>query len=372
MNSYIDEIIKQQKLIERAFGGAPINEIMRQLNAAEELNNYYKNLGLPKSLWNDQIPGIHSTQHFLRQIEESSAAARIAKDADAILGFTAIEQAHKVLTRVPWGEGSPLHSLLENIDKAALQAARHFDNFSTVSAITRELDATQRMLASSGWAALTGQTLKAFQTDLLERYSTDSLYRELMRTMQAVEASEDSTVEDEADSIFDAIWTYLVKHSKKLTLHNFVAVFDVVFTVLFHLYLMHHLEQFVETKIDEKIKASSAETVEAVNNHATAVAEALYAKIEAGLAELATQSEEARVVTWAAGDKAVVARIVPEHGGKRVGELLPGQRVIQFGEERQWIQVEFQDHKAGVPKLGWALKKNLTRVTPPRQRGSGE
>lgn len=390
MNSMIDEILKQQKLYEKTLGGSSIAELLRETNIAADLFYKQKGLGIPD--WFDELKGLSSkrqlikaiedssptaqlfkvldrsslTAQLLKSLEDSTSLAQVTKSLDAAIGYTAIEQARKLLEQFPRVPENSFPSMVHSIGGNSLHAALDFKQLSGLSGLMKELAATENMLKRSDWAAVTAQTLRAFESGLIDTYSIDSLYRELQRTFDVLGEQAPSTAEAEASSIFDAIIGYLSKNAKKLTLHNFKAVSELVFMVVLHIYLSHHLVGVVKETIQEEMEVQGAKMTEAVNEHTAAVAEALWEKIERKLEELAEQAEEIHVLKWSTRDSAAIVRIAPESGSKRLGELLPGQVVVQFDDEGKWVQVEFQDHKAGVPRLGWVLKKHLTRMTPRR------
>jgi hypothetical protein len=357
MNSHFDELLRQQRMMEQAFGGGA-NLILDELDTAKKLNDHYKGLSFAKSGL-DELTGF-STNRLIEQMREESSVARLAREADALYGFSALEQARKAITSRPWDD------LLSSIDYAALGAARQIEQMSSMTSMMRELQATERMLSGRDWAMVTGEALRSFQADLIDRYSPDSLYRELWRTLEAIESSQDASAEADAETIFTAIRNYLLSHSRKLTVHNLAAVFEIVVPIIFHIYLLHHLDHSIDEKIEKHLTAHTAEAVEEMKQHTDDLAEALSGKFEEAMAELAAKQEAEQVIKWAVGHLKAKAHIAPEHGSRKLGELLPGQVVIEFGHEAKWIQVEFVDHKAGVPKLGWVLKKHLTRVTPRR------
>lgn len=368
----IDELIRQQRRLEEAlYGGAATREILR-------LNEQFKNLG---KNWAGQISELSSQKQLLKYVEssslsslarttstkqlleqfESSGLHSILNDAAALYGYNAIEQARKTLSE-QWGVGS-LNKAMEEIQLSAADAVRQFDRFSGVSALQRELESTRKMLLRPEWAALTADTLQAFHANRLDRYSGNSLYAELMRTMEAMEASPELTAEEEAATVFEAIKAYLAKQAGRITPHSFKMVFEIAFTIFFHIYLLHHLNESAE-RITSEVRANAAKTEQNVNKHATDVAEALWAKIDAEFKELTNKAAESQMIKWAAKNDPVTVRLRPESGSKKLGELLPAQVVVQIDHNGKWVQVEFQDHRAGVPRHGWVLKKRLTRITP--------
>lgn len=389
MNNFLDDVLRHQKMIDsvlghsdlarvmqqastaelvaqrygdydRLLGGTGIAQAIRTMNLGNALTDPYSSLGIARHLASLAVPQLSYTQKLAEEIERASAAAMSLRAVAHLPGGIA-EYAHddalRSLTR--WHEfidRSPAQIALEAMQMSASNvAAMHLG--SSTRAFEREIAAARDMMFRPEWGVLHDQLFRNFDAQYAHLFDTNSLYRELLQRMEQWDEMAAVSAEEEAEDYFQAIAAFLTQHFKKLSPHDLLAIVHLLIGIVFHIHLAHELSAGLE-----EVKADIARAKTEVNAHTSAVVDALWAKLEPKFAELAAAREASKSRKWMARDSLVVVRRTPESGARAVGVLLPAQVATQMDHRGKWVQIEFHDHKAGVPKIGWAMKKHLDRI----------
>jgi len=397
MNSFLDQVLSNQQLIEKAFGTSAIDAVMRQARMVEMLEERYtrydkyfahsaaaeamKQANVGQRLaeqYGDQSISRYveslggptrSTERFLRQMEETSAAARHLMLAQSHKGIENIlsNEAYRSLAR--WQDlmsRDATQLAMESIQFNAFNIANELDkHLSIASSMGPEIAAAHDMMFRPEWAALNDQVVRSLRPEFGDFYDDKSVYRELLRRIEQGDFDSSTSVEEEAESYFQAIKNFLAQHVKRLTPHDLLVITHVLIGVIFELHLQHQLGE-IRAELAQ-VRAEATKREDDANAHTSAVVETLWKKLEPKFAELAQMAEASDAVRWMARERAVAVRHSPRNGEKVVGVLLPNQVVTELDHRGKWLQVEFQDHKAGVPFVGWVLKKHVRRVSSKRQ-----
>ena len=278
--------------------------------------------------------GSTTARAFIKQMEDSSAAARIAAGyyhgtSEAVRSLAAGYGASGVgRSLTQWQElvgSTALANVLMSIDKSALCFAQQAEEWSGASALAKELDKTRQMMLQPEWAFLTGSAARAAQEQLLGLYDTQSVYQQLFKQMEYFAASDATPPDEEAESYFQVIKGYLASAFKGVT-HispgEWFAIVHLLFGVMMEIHTLHAL-QAVQGQLSEvKTKVSTLEDRE---KHTAAVVDALTAKLDALMEEIAEQKEGSQSIKWAARGNLVVVRARLQSGPKVIGALLPFQ-----------------------------------------------
>lgn len=391
MSAYLDEVLSHQLLTDRVIGGSALEEVMRQANVGQRLAEHYNryehllgysqvaeamkqaNLGLAlaeqygdytsgRYLAAMGVPPLSSTQRFIKQMEETSAAARMLMLGESHGAMASLMSNEAYSSLVRWQDLiAPNHAqaALEAMQLNAFNAASGYvENLSGTASLACEFAAAHHMMHRPEWAVLNDQVLRSLSSEFAHLQDGNSIYRELFRRLEQAGGLEElPSAETEAENYFEAITSFLSRYIKCLTPHDLLVIIHVLAGVIFHLHLAHQLQAGLDD-----VRTDIEEAKAQVNAHTSAVVDALWEKLEPKFAELSAIAS--RRVRWMAGDRGVAVRRAPRNGAQTVAPLMPDQVVTEVGHEGKWIQIEFQDHRAGVPKVGWALKKHLIRVTP--------
>lgn len=372
-NSAIDQVLKHQRLIDQVIGNSSMREVMRHANAGREIYDQLAKYDSAMAGVAGGYLGLGSARRFIDEMNALSEAARLTRGYDS--GGAISEAARLTALGHHYGgaveSSSALTRALASIDGNAVRMAREVEQSSAAALIAKELESTRRMLLQPQWAVVTGEAIKALHGDLLGLYDEHSIYREILERMQEGDSSEALTAEDEAEGYFEIIRDYLAsafRGVKHLGPAELLTIAHVVFTIAMEIHAMHWRERMEADAAD--LKGQVVELADQ-EQHTAAVVEALAKKLDAAMENLSAQLDEVQPIKWAARDRTVAVRVQRESGARLVGGVLPFQVVTQIDHDGKWIQVEFQDHKAGVARIGWAMKKDLERITPKRQLNRG-
>lgn len=393
MSVFLDEVLSHQLLTDRVIGGSALEEVMRQANVGERLAERYNRYGhllgysavaeamkqanLGRALaeqYGDYpsgrylaamgVPPLSSTQQFIKKMEETSAAARMLMLGESHSAMASLVSSEAYSSLARWQDliaPTPAQAALEAMQLNAFNAASGYvEKLSGTGSLAWEFAAAHHMMYRPEWAVLNDQVLRSLSPDFVDFQDGSSIYRELLRRLEQAGGLEElQSAEAEAENYFEAITSFLSQYIRCLTPHDLLAIIHVLAGVIFHLHLAHQLQAGLDD-----VRTDIEEAKAQVNAYTSAVVDSLWEKLEPKFAELSAMAETSRRVRWMAGDRGIVVRRAPRNGAQTVGPLLPDQVVSEVGHEGKWIQIEFQDHKAGVPKVGWVLKKHLIRVTP--------
>jgi hypothetical protein len=358
---YIEELLKQQKIMDQFANLNSIKQLMDQANWAQRIIDENSTYNMVRRIKED-AEGLSSLSSVARLIEKMDYSipkfADMSRQAiEAAIGRTGMHDALESLDR--WKTIVDQHSVFQTLERAGMQAAaKYAEQLSSVVGIAREMDYTRRMLADPSWGILAGGAMRALEQGLPAQFDAHSIYRELSERIAEIDADETMDVEKQASNYFQVIYEFLAKAVLQFGAHNLMALSELVIGLILHIHMAHSVEALRGDVISAKEQSERA----------VAVAERLVAKVELAIERMGPPPEP--VVKWAAGKAGAIVRIAPTCGARKAGGLLPYQVVVQVDHGGKWVEVEYQDHKAGVTRLGWVMKKHLERVTPKREPGS--